>query len=245
MDLDKFLAALDELESFGQGGGGFIGKFRFDVAFFIYSGEVDGDEKAYPFKPGDQDSMQQALANANEAMAKHGLDELTGKDKQKVGPHPSYVTTFYKANAKGATAVRAEGWQDDRNFAVPMWSDAAKELWRPAIKELALMPGEYWGRITFGEDPSGRMEQGLDGPRVALVAYPAELYANEAEAEEAAGGDENESAGSSSSLSPKLTKAVKGDYEAATAAGKSPLKAAKEVAEDWEITVDEVLAIVE
>lgn len=245
MDLDKFLDALDELESFGQGGGGLIGKFKFEVAFFIYSGEVDGDEKMYPFKPGDQDSMQQALADANETLAQHGLDELTGKDKQRVGPHPSYVTTFYKASAKGATAIRADGWQDDRKFALPMWSDAAKELWRPAIKELALVPGTYWGRLTFAEDPSGRMEQGLDGPRVALVAYPAELYANEVGAEDAAGGDGNEDAGTSSGLSPKLAKAVKGDYEAATATGKSPLKAAKEVAEDWELTVDEVLAIVE
>lgn len=243
MDLDKFLDALEELESYGRsGGGGLVGRFKFEVGFFIYSGKVDTDEdeKAYPFEPGNQDAMEQALTDASETMAKYGLDELTGKERQRVGPHVSYLATFYKDSAKGVTADRAEGWQGDRSFALPMWSDAAKEIWRPAIKELSLMPGTYWGRLTFAEDPSGRMEQGLDGERVALVCYPAELYANEAEAEEAAGGDGDESSG----LSPKLAKAVKADVDALVSAGDSKAEAVRVVATDWQITEDEVLAVI-
>jgi hypothetical protein len=240
MDLDKFIEELEKLESYGRsGGGGLIGKFDFRVGFFIYSGEVDADEKAYPFEPGNADALEQAKTDAAETLAKYDMGNLTGKDKQRVGPHASYITTFYQKHAKGATAERAEGWQGDRVFALPMWSDAAREIWRPAIKELGLMPGTYWGRLTFAEDPSGRMEQGLDGERVALVAYPAEVYANEAEAEEAAGGDDNESSG----LSPKLAKAVKADVAQAVENGASKAKAVKDVATDWQITEDAVLAV--
>lgn len=250
INLDEFLNALDELESYGRsGGGGLIGKFKFEVGFFIYSGEVDSDERAYPFEPGDEESLEQALADACETLVKYKLDKLTGKAKQKIGPHVSYITTFYQAHAKGATAERAKGWeQGDRVFACSTWGDGAKELYRPAIKELALMPGTYWGRLTFAEDPSGRMEEGLDGPRVALVAYPAELYANEAEAEEAAGGNDDESSG----LSPGLAKAVRADVAEAMRSdpeadppkvGMSKGEAVKAIATDWQIRTDEVLAV--
>ena len=64
---------------------------------------------------------------------------------------------------------------------------------KPALKEAGVKkPGEYWGRISFGEDPSGRTELDQAGEeRIALVGYLVEIFDDEETAEAAAAGEES------------------------------------------------------
>ena len=240
-DVDGFLDALDELEQYGRGSGGLVGKFRFEVAFFLFTPDLDGDEKAYPFDPTDAEAREKAREDALDTLAENDIEADSG-----VGPHVAYLTTFYKDSAKGATAERATNWQGDRSFAVPIWADGAKEIIKPKLRELGIGPGEYWGRITFKEDPSGRTETGLDGEqKPSLVAYPAEVYEDEAAAEAAAGGGGDEVDESSTGGIPaNVLKHVKADFAKNVKGGMSKKAAASVVAEEWEYSVEDVLEAV-
>lgn len=240
-DDQAFLDALDELEKIGQGEGGLFGRFQFRIGWFAYTGELeDVEDKFASFVPTDADDRQKALESINDTLEESGIEKT-----QALGPHISYVLRFPKSTAKGVTAERAEGWSvSERVLAVPIWSDAAKELIRPQIKEIGLKLGWHWGRITFAPDPSGRTETGLDGEeRVKLVAYPAELYASETECEEAASGGNSESE-ASDSISSKYQADIKSDFAKLVEDGMKPKKAAREVAEDWEEDFDDVWALV-
>lgn len=237
-DVDGFLDALDELEQYGRGSGGMIGEFEFNVGFFLFSGDVAADEKAYPFDPTDADAREKAREDALDTLAENDIEADSG-----VGPHIAYLTTFYKDSAKGPTAERAVNWQGDRTFAIPIWSDAAKEVYKPALRELGIAPGKYWGRVTFAEDPSGRTETGLDGePRPSLVAYPAEVYEDEKAAEEAAGGGGESKA--NGGIPQNVLKHVKADFAKNVKGGMGRKAAATLVAEEWEYSVEDVLAVV-
>ena len=240
-NMDAFLDALDELEKLGGGEGGLFGQFEFGVAYFIYSGEVPQDERCHEFDPTDTESRNKAKEDAEDTMEEHGV-EVTKENR----PQISYIFKFPKATAKGITAERAEGWAvDERVFATPVWADAAKEVSKPAVKELGLKPGKHWGRISFAEDPGGRTETGLDGEeKIRLVAFPAETYENEAACEDAAGGNGNESAEPFGGIPTKFRKEVINDYEALRAEGLPPKKAVAKVAEDWEYANADVLDLV-
>lgn len=241
-NVDQFLDALEELEEYGRGGGGLFGRFMFQVAFFIYSGDVDADEKLYPFVVTDQDDREKARESALDTLGENNIEASSS-----IGPHISYVITFYKDGAKGKTGERAANWQGDRVFAVPIWSPAAKEVIKPALRELGIAPGEYWGRITFKPDPSGRTDTDLEGKeRPALVAYPAEVFASEADAEEAAGkvGDGKEAEGAIAEIPPKVVKRLVAAYNKEREGGANRLDAAETVAEEWGYSIDEILAVV-
>lgn len=240
-DVDKFMDALDELEKLGAGEGGLFGQFEFRVAYFLYTGEIEPHEKCYEFEPTDGDAREKAREAAEDTLELHEIEATKG-----IGPHISYIFKFPKATAKGVTAERAEGWAvDERLFATPVWADAAKEVIKPAVKELGLKPGKHWGRMSFAADPSGRTETGPDGEeRARLVAFPAETYDNEGECEAAAGGNGGDAGTDSGDIPAKFRKEVINDYEALRAEGKSPNKAAATVAADWEYTRADVLALV-
>ena len=80
-DVDKFMDALDELEKLGGGEGGLFGQFEFQVAYFLYVGEVPQDERCHIFDPTDAESRNKAKEDAEDTLEEHGI-ELTKENFQ-------------------------------------------------------------------------------------------------------------------------------------------------------------------
>lgn len=177
MTRENFFEYLDGVEKQESGGGGIVCQATFDIGYKTFIGGLGNAESWFPVKPGDDESKKQALSQARAQIAEHG----SGTRAQM-----SYCFRLKKDTVLG----RAVAWQDDRWFVNPVWTAAAKQVVKPALRELDIWnaPLEFWGRFVWTDDPSGRTELDQDGnTRVALIAYPAERYASQAEAEAAAG----------------------------------------------------------
>lgn len=171
----KEFDALDQLER-QESGRGFIGRIRLRVGYKTFVSGLSNSETFFAFMPGDEIAQIQQLQKAKELIAEHGAA---------VRPQAAVETTIFRDGVLNRDVV----WKQDRVFTCPLWTTAYKGIVKDAIKRLGIKPeGEFWGRIAFREDPSGRMEKGPSGEdRVALIAYPAEVYESEAAAREAAG----------------------------------------------------------
>jgi len=171
---NDFLGWLDQLERMEKGGGGIISRIEFAIGYKVFISGMNNEESFLPFT--DDASRKEALEICKGFLATH---QATSR------PQSSIQFRVFKDDVKG----REVAWMGDRYFVTPIWTDAYKKIVRPAIEKLSLRaPQTFWGRITFAEDPSGRMRENQDGEMVPdLVAYPAEVYPGEAAASEAAG----------------------------------------------------------
>lgn len=172
-----FIDALEELEKTESGGGGIICNFNVATGYKIFVAGMSNSESFFPFDAGNEDSKKAALARAKKALESAGAD-----DKR---PNAAVQVLARKATVKG----REVGWKEDRAFTYPLWTDGYKKVLKPHLVELGLTPGDYWGRISFTADPSGKKRKNQDGTEgdVELIAFPAEVYPDEGAAALAAG----------------------------------------------------------
>jgi hypothetical protein len=174
---------LEILESYMQeetSAGGYVGKARFSLGYKAFLPGYSNEDSWWPYEAGNEGSKAEAMTKCKVAINESGEE----------GKRPQNCLGFilYKDSIKG----REVSWQQDRYFTYAFWTDAARQIIMPKVKELGIREGEFWGRWTWTEDPSGRMETDAEGePRVALIAYPVEVYKDEAEAEAAGGGGES------------------------------------------------------
>jgi len=174
---DEFLDILEQYQREQEGGGGIIGLANFHLGFKAFLPGYSNEDSWFPFDVYAAGGREEAKVKCQVAINESGMT-----DKR---PQLSYGFILYKDSVKGRDVT----WKDDRYFTYPMWTDAARQIIKAQIATLHIAQGEFWGRWAWQEDPSGRTEVDQNGNvRTALIAYPAEVYPTEAEAEAAAGG---------------------------------------------------------
>lgn len=168
------LDALDEqAEKEGGSGGGFIAQFRFEAGYKAFVPGLGNRESFFAYTPGNEAEQAAAKAACQKCYNEHGVTDK--------GPQASAQLVVFKASVKGKEVK----WKDDRYFILPIWTDAYKKVLRPALQACGINAvGEYWGRISFKADPSGRKKKNKESGEleVELIAFPAELFKTEAEA---------------------------------------------------------------
>lgn len=162
---------LDELDKQAEKegtGGGIVGQFRFEAGYKIFAKGLGNRESFFAYIPGDEKSQAAAMAKAKEAATKLGVTSA---------PQTAAQLIIFKNSVKG----REVTWKDDRFFTYPVWTDSYKKGLKPKLSELKMDHfGDYWGKIGFIPDPSGRKRKNQDGAdTVELIAIPVELYADE------------------------------------------------------------------
>lgn len=182
---------LDELDKQAEKegtGGGIIGQFRFEAGYKVFAKGLGNRESFFAYIPGDEKSQAAALAKAKETAGKYGVTSA---------PQTAAQLVVFKNSVKGRDVT----WKDDRFFTYPVWTDAYKKGLKPKLQELKMDHfGDYWGKIGFIPDPSGRKRTGTDGKDVVdLIAIPVEIYATEQDAIKAAHKD-NGGAGAAPSI---------------------------------------------
>lgn len=189
----SFLDQLDQLEQEASSGGGIIGRINFEIGEKCFVAGVGNEESFFSFQPGNPESKEAALAQAKELISNSGG-----------GFRHSVAVQFrvYRDQVLG----REVNWMGDRFFTHPLWTDGYKHVVKPALAEIGVENvGEYWGRISFAPDPSGRMEKDQDGnDRVAMLGFLAEVYDSEEAAQQAAGAFASSTASSTPSSDPSI-----------------------------------------
>jgi hypothetical protein len=239
------LDILDEQAEKESGGGGFIAQFRFEAGYKAFVPGLGNKESFFAYTPGNE--AEQAAAKAKCA-AIYAAHSITDKN-----PQATAQLVVYKASVKG----RDVKWKDDRFFSYPVWTQAYKEILKPALVACGINAvGEYWGRISFKADPSGRKKKGTDGEmEVELVAYPAELFANEAAAIAAAathggstGKGTNDKTSAPAGYTPESWKKqadnIKKLYDGYVAKGMPVAAAFAQTASDYGVTPADISALV-
>jgi len=193
---------LDQLEKESSGGGGFIGKILFQIGYKLYiynDGEFGNEDNFFPFKPGDDEDKDRALAAAKTFVVDNDSDKK-----------PTMAIQFRLAI--DTILGREVKWDQDQFYIHPTYTQMYKEIVRPALNEAEVSKtGEMWGRIAFAADPYKPTKESivLDANgnektevRPNLSGYLVEVYANKAEAEEAAGNSGGSPTGSSQYTTP-------------------------------------------
>jgi len=223
---------LDQLEKENGGGGGYVGKINFQIGYKVFISGMSNEDSFFPFNPADDANKADALAKANSVVS------AAGSDKK---PNNSVQFRLYKDTILGRDVT----WEQDQFYVYPTWTDGWKDVVRPALKEAGVSKiGEFWGRITFTEDPSGRtrLDNVTGEEKPALIGYLIEVYPDEATASAAAGGG-------ASAPTSKYT--VPADWTADSWAetapdvldelGKDPdIAKKKEVAETWGLSIKDI-----
>lgn len=244
----SFMDTLKAASNLDGGAGGYIAKVLVEMGFKIFVSGLSNADSFFAYVPTDKASVEKALSAAKQAQAAGSKE-----------PKPSFQLTIYKASVKG----REVAWTQDRVFTTQTWTPAYKQVIEPELMRLAkegklTQLGEYWGRVTFKPDPTGRMQDNYkfvaDAPEndankrqvPELVAYLAEIYQNEAQATQAASG---EVVASNGHVQESVWTTLQGDAdfamalkEAGDAVKPTPKKllAVKETAKEWGLNDDEV-----
>jgi len=173
----------DKMKKVAEGGGGYVCMFVIEAGYKIFVKGLSNDDSFFPFDPGDEEARAEALENAR------GQLDLSGNPTDAKGralrPQKSVQLTIYRDHVYN----REVGWQGDRQFVYPTWSDSYTQVLEPSIDkqvEQDLIPDygvDLYGRISFAKDPSGRQRENDKGEMVdELVPFIAEIYASEEEA---------------------------------------------------------------
>lgn len=181
MTSEQFFGMLDEIEREESGGGGYIGKIRFELGFKVYASGMQNDETWFPF------STSADKPDAKARAAKLAAETSTPGNKTKT--QLAYGFWLIQDSVMNRDVSH---WQGDRFWCYPHWTDAASKVIKPALQDCAIYgsPYEFYGRLTFIADPSGRTRTNQEGEQVAeLVAFPAEKFASKEEAEKVAMGE--------------------------------------------------------
>lgn len=162
------LGELDKQAEKEGTGGGIIGQFRFEAGYKVFAKGLGNLESFFAYVPGDEKSQAGALAKAKEVATKYGVTSA---------PQTAAQLVVFKNSVKGKDVT----WKDDRFFTYPVWTDAYKKGLKPKLQELKIDHfGDYWGKIGFIPDPSGRKRKNQNGEDVVdLIAIPVELYSDE------------------------------------------------------------------
>ncbi len=158
----------------GSGGGAIVARCTVETGYKVYASGHTSETSFFAYDPTDKEDKAIAKASMKQFAKGEGVDVFDGR--------PGIQICVYVADAfvKGEAAT----WQGNRYFNVDGWTDAAKEVVIPALKELSIMPPfDGWLQIGFKPDPYGTKELDQNGEeRDKLVAYPVRKFAGRQEA---------------------------------------------------------------
>lgn len=167
-----------------SGGGGIIALTEITTGYKAFPPGVSQGDSYFPSKTGDEQSRTTARAKCAALIAQHGLSAR---------PQKGIMIRLDKDNA--FTRNGPATWETDLFKWAASYTDGHNDVVLPSLKELKLrLPWKGWARVTQKPDPyyvkmgeAGMTETGQDGsPRYPSVWYVAEVYADKAEAMEAA-----------------------------------------------------------
>ena len=162
---------IDQAEHDAQkasGGGGIVAQCEINRGYKVFVAGLGNRESFFAFDPTNESSKKAALGKAQSSGGK---------------PQDAIELVVYKTSVKG----REVTWKDDRFFTYPLWTDAFKTVFLPAVKEhKPPLSKKFWGKVSFAPDPSGRKKK-EPNPTTGeleneLVAFVSQVYASEAEA---------------------------------------------------------------
>lgn len=223
-----------EAEKEATANGGFVCQARFEAGYKVFVAGLGNRESFFSYTPGNDKEQAVALAKA-----KAKLTEFNITDKH---PSMSAQLTCFKSTVKGKIVT----WKDDRCFTYPTWTDAYKKAFRPSLSATNITAvGDYWMRVAFVPDPSGKMKKD-DPTKVEWIAIVAETFPNEAAATAKAltmtPADSSEAPRANPALDmykqlvPEMT-ALKNLY---TAKGKTEQEAVAAVAVEYQLTPEQL-----
>lgn len=194
---NNILDILDQAEKdAGSGGaGGDIGVVLTQIGWKVFVAGLSNEESFFPYDTSDDESRKAALAEAKTVVPAGGRD-----------PRPAIQFTMFK----NSVLNREVTWQGDRIYTIPTWTDNYKKIIKPAVASLIeqgqeLRIGEeQWMRLSFKPDvgsanspPRTKKNYKFDpnqpvsdsNPEFVpeLIAYPAQIFKDKAEAEAAVG----------------------------------------------------------
>jgi hypothetical protein len=236
-----FETAFNAIEPLG-GGGTFFSKMNVVYGFKVYTQGAENQERSfYPCNMADPESIEKAKAAATKFQGEMGV---------RIRPALCVQLTFYKNSILGKDAGK---WKSDQRKTLNRWTGTdiktkknitlLDNVWLPRAKELGCQfPGDYYVKVGFTPDPTGRKEKETDENPV-LLWLPVELYKTEEEMRAAA-----ESTGTASSApaevlprgytDPKVWAQYKPSVLADLAA-----KPIAVVAKDWDMEVEFLQAL--
>jgi len=193
--MEDFWAQFEETIAEESGGGGIVARVRVEPGYKIYVAGLPQEETFFPVSNvGDKAERARARAKANKVSAEYGARPSAYSIQIRAFADNAYV--------RGGPANWPKG---DRFWVVNTWTDAAKQVLLPSLKEngCAPLPWEGWVRIGFKPDPykvslgdAGMTDVDQDGnPRFPLVPYIVEVFPSEEAALSAVGGAETTSTG--------------------------------------------------
>lgn len=190
----------DSFQKESGSGGGIIGKGRVDVGFKVYAKGFDQSDTFFASEGVAPDQRGKAKSEATKFVENNNLT---------ANPKYGIQITMFRENSfsRGQSVT----WQNDRYFNVNGWTSAATDVVIPHLREANIMlPFEGWMRISFAPDPykqkqldnylaqkgkpieelsnyekaaNGMSDSDIEGnPRLPLIAFVVEKYANETEA---------------------------------------------------------------
>jgi hypothetical protein len=176
---EEYWNAYDETVEEERGGGGIVARVLIETGYKVYASGHSQEETFFAAPSYDKEAKKKAKAAATKFANENGARR------------PQFGIQI-RAYREGALS-RGEpvSWSKDRFFVTDSWTDAAKQVVVPSLRENRIMPPfEGWARIGFKPDPFGREEEGPDGElRPVRVAYIVETYASEQEAKAGGGGE--------------------------------------------------------
>lgn len=169
-----------QIEREAMSGGGFVGLVNCSNGYKVFVAGLSNEETWFTYGMG-QASQKEALGKARALVTEHSVLDKNGRPAR-----PQACIGFHVPLA--SLKAGGENWQQDQYFITPMWQDSFKEVIKPAMEELDIIPGydeQFWARFTWTPEPGGRTRLNQNDEEVAvLVAYPVAVYENEAAAEE-------------------------------------------------------------
>jgi len=169
---------IDQIEREAMGGRGFIAQITYNFGYKVFVADFSNEDTWFPYTFA-EGSQQEALTKAKVFIKENSVLDNKGNTAR---PQPSigFVVPL------GTVLMGGDNWNVDQYFITPLYYDAYNQVLKPAIKDLALFPGTFWGRFGWIAEPSGRTRENQEGRKVAvLVAYPMEIYDSQSQAEAA------------------------------------------------------------
>jgi hypothetical protein len=175
--MSDFYDILEEYEQQESMGGGIVGKILVQLGWKSFIPGMGNEETFFHYTPGDEASKKAAKEQCQNLITQSGVPNR---------PQNCIQFQVYRDSVLGRDVT----WQGDRFFVHPLWTDGYKQIVKPAMKAAGMTTvGEYWGRIAFADDPSGRMEEDREGnPRVAQIPHLVEIYPSKEAAQKAVEG---------------------------------------------------------
>lgn len=173
-----FFDLLDEEEREENTGVGTFGKIKIETGYVLFpssNADIPSSEREkmrFSFDLYRPETKKKAKADALAYKAKSPFfTEEERESKRKRGP---YAATFFTIFAD---EVIGRDWDFDLVKVFVWFGDAWKQVVKSQLAQLNAEPGEYWARVQWIADPSGRTHEDDKGEEVPdVIPVPTEIF---------------------------------------------------------------------